>query len=340
MRFLLTGGAGFIGSHTCVALLNAGHEVVVLDNYRNSSPEALRRVEKITGKKVAAYEGDCCDLDFVNSVLDKEKIDAAVHFAGLKAVGESVRIPLDYYQNNIDSTIALCRAMAVHGVKRIVFSSSATVYGADNEPPYNEEMKTGGCTNPYGWTKSMNEQILKDLQVSDPEWSVVLLRYFNPVGAHESGLIGEDPSGIPNNLMPFICQTAAGVREKLSMFGNDYPTPDGTCVRDYIHVMDLAEGHVKALEYAAAHQGTEIFNLGTGEGYSVYQMVHAFETANHLVLNKVDAPRRPGDLPASYADACKAERVLGWRATRTLEDMCRDAWHWQQLNPHGYRTEK
>ena len=337
MRFLLTGGAGFIGSHTCVALLNAGHEVVVLDNYRNSSPEALRRVEQITGKKVTAYEGDCCDPTVVNHVLDNEKIDAAVHFAGLKAVGESVRIPLDYYENNLNSTITLCRCMSAHGVKRIVFSSSATVYGADNEPPYNEEMKTGGCTNPYGWTKSMNEQILQDLVVSDPEWSVVLLRYFNPVGAHESGLIGEDPSGIPNNLMPFICQTAAGVREKLSMFGNDYPTPDGTCVRDYIHVMDLAEGHVKALEYAAAHQGTEIFNLGTGEGYSVYQMVHTFEKANGLVLNKVDAPRRPGDLPASYANPAKAEKVLGWHATRTLEDMCRDAWHWQQLNPHGYR---
>ena len=338
MRFLLTGGAGFIGSHTCVALLEAGHEVVVLDNYRNSSPEALRRVEKITGKKVAAYEGDCCDLDFVNRVLDAEKIDAAVHFAGLKAVGESVRIPLDYYQNNLDSTIALCRALAAHGVKRIVFSSSATVYGEENQPPYKEEMRAGGCTNPYGWTKAMNEQILRDLVVSNPEWSVVLLRYFNPVGAHESGLIGEDPSGIPNNLMPFICQTAAGVREKLSMFGNDYPTPDGTCVRDYIHVMDLAEGHVKALEYAAAHQGTEVFNLGTGEGYSVYQVVHAFEKANGLVLNKVDAPRRPGDLPASFADASKARDILGWQATRSLEDMCRDAWHWQQLNPRGYRA--
>ena len=337
MRFLLTGGAGFIGSHTCVALLNAGHEVVVLDNYYNSSPEALRRVEKITGKKVTAYEGDCCDADAVNRVLDNEKIDAAVHFAGYKAVGESVRIPLNYYENNINSAITLCRCMSAHGVKRLVFSSSATVYGEQNQPPYTEDMPRGACTNPYGWTKSMIEQILTDLVVSDPQWTVVLLRYFNPVGAHESGLIGEDPSGIPNNLMPFICQTAAGVREKLSMFGNDYPTPDGTCVRDYIHVMDLAEGHVKALEYAMQHQGTEIINLGTGEGYSVYQVVHAFEQVNHLTLRKQDAPRRAGDLPESYANASKAERLLGWHATRSLEDMCRDAWHWQQMNPHGYR---
>lgn len=337
MRFLLTGGAGFIGSHTCVALLNAGHEVVVLDNYANSSPESLHRVEKITGKKVTAYEGNCCDAAAVNHVLDNEKIDAAVHFAGLKAVGESVQIPLDYYENNINSAITLCRCMSAHGVKRIVFSSSATVYGAENQPPYKEEMKTGTCTNPYGWTKSMIEQILKDLVVSDPQWTVVLLRYFNPVGAHESGLIGEDPSGIPNNLMPFICQTAAGVRDHLSLYGNDYPTPDGTCIRDYLHVMDLAEGHVKALEYAMEHQGVEIFNLGTGEGYSVYQVVNAFEKVNGLTLNKVDAPRRPGDLPESYADASKALRVLGWKATRTLEDMCRDAWHWQQLNPHGFK---
>ena len=337
MRFLLTGGAGFIGSHTCVALLNAGHEVVVLDNYSNSSPEALRRVEKITGKQVKAYEGDCCDAATVDHVLDSEKIDAAVHFAGFKAVGESVQIPLNYYENNINSAITLCRSLSSHGVKRIVFSSSATVYGTENHPPYNEEMRAGGCTNPYGWTKAMIEQILKDLAVSDPEWTVVLLRYFNPVGAHESGLIGEDPSGIPNNLMPFICQTAAGVRDHLNMYGNDYPTPDGTCVRDYLHVMDLAEGHVKALEYAVAHQGVEIFNLGTGEGYSVYQVVNTFEKVNHLTLNKVNAPRRPGDLPESYANASKAESVLHWKATRTLEDMCRDAWHWQQLNPHGYK---
>ncbi len=336
MRFLLTGGAGFIGSHTCVALLSAGHDVVVLDNYSNSSPEALRRVERITGKKVKAYEGDCCKAQDVNRVLENEKIDAAVHFAGFKAVGESVHIPLNYYENNINSTITLCRCLSAHGVKRIVFSSSATVYGADNQPPYKEDMRVGGCTNPYGWTKYMNEVILRDLQVSDPEWSVVLLRYFNPVGAHESGLIGEDPSGIPNNLMPFICQTAAGVRDMLHIFGNDYPTPDGTCVRDYLHVMDLAEGHVKALEYAVEHQGTEVFNLGTGEGYSVYQVVNAFERVNGLTLNKEDAPRREGDLPESFADAGKAEKILGWKARRSLEDMCRDAWHWQKMNPRGY----
>ena len=338
MHFLLTGGAGFIGSHTCAALLNAGHEVTVLDNYSNSSPEAIRRVEKITGKKVSAYEGDCCSAGTVEHVLNCEQIDAAVHFAGLKAVGESVRIPLSYYENNLNSAITLCKCLGRHNIKRIVFSSSATVYGEDNQPPYREDMPKGACTNPYGWTKSMIEQILKDLVTSDPEWSVVLLRYFNPVGAHESGLIGEDPSGIPNNLMPFICQTAAGVRDKLQIFGTDYPTPDGTCIRDYIHVMDLAEGHVKALEYAMTRRGCEIFNLGTGEGYSVYQVVHAFEEVNGLILNKEDAPRRPGDLPESYADASKAERVLGWHATHTLSDMCRDAWHWQKLNPHGYHT--
>lgn len=337
MRFLLTGGAGFIGSHTCVALLEAGHEVVVLDNYYNSSPEALRRVEKITGKKVTAYEGDCCDEATVNRLLDREPIDAAVHFAGLKAVGESVQIPLRYYENNLNSTITLCKCMAAHNVKRIVFSSSATVYGEGQTPPMREDLPVGTCTCPYAWTKWMNEQILRDLVVSDPQWSVVLLRYFNPVGAHESGLIGEDPNGIPNNLMPFICQTAAGVRDHLSLFGNDYPTPDGTCIRDYIHVMDLAEGHVKALEYAVRHTGDEVFNLGTGEGYSVYQVVSAFEKVNHLTLNKIDAPRRPGDLPVSFADAGKAKRVLGWQAKRSLEDMCRDAWHWQQLNPHGYK---
>lgn len=338
MRFLLTGGAGFIGSHTCVALLNAGHEVIVLDNYVNSSPEALRRVEKITGKPVTVYEGDCCSEADLDRVLNNESVDAAVHFAGLKAVGESVSIPLEYYRNNLDSTIALCKRLAAHGIKRIVFSSSATVYG-DQQPPMREDMPLGVCSCPYAWTKWMNEQILRDTVTSDPEWSVVLLRYFNPVGAHESGLIGEDPSGIPNNLMPFICQTAAGMREKLFLFGNDYPTPDGTCIRDYIHVMDLAEGHVKALEYAMEHTGVETFNLGTGEGYSVYQVVNAFEKVNNLILNKATVARRPGDLPVSYADASKAQRMLGWHARRSLEDMCRDAWHWQELNPRGYRQE-
>lgn len=337
MRFLLTGGAGYIGSHTCVSLLDAGHEVVVLDNFVNSYPEAIARVEKIAGKSITLYEGDCCDAAFVSSVFDKEHIDGVVHFAGLKAVGESVRIPLNYYQNNLGATMTLCRVMAEHHVKRIVFSSSATVYGDSKEVPFNESLPMGECTNPYGWTKWMSERIMRDMAFADPEWTVVLLRYFNPVGAHESGLIGEDPSGIPNNLMPFICQTAAGVRDRLSIFGNDYPTPDGTCVRDYIHVMDLADGHVKALEYAMDHQGTEIFNLGTGEGYSVYQMVAAFERANHLTLPHVDAPRRPGDIAVSYADPAKAKAVLHWQAKRTLDDMCRDAWNWQSRNPHGYR---
>ncbi|MBQ4553083.1 MAG: UDP-glucose 4-epimerase GalE [Clostridia bacterium] len=339
MRFLLTGGAGYIGSHTCVSLLNAGHDIVVIDNLSNSSPVAIERVEEITGKKIAFYVGDCCDEDFLNEVLDNEQVDAAVHFAGLKAVGESVSIPLRYYKNNIDSTIALCNALAAHNVKRIVFSSSATVYGNSEIVPMREDLPLGVCTNPYGWTKWMNEQILRDLHVSDPEWSVVLLRYFNPVGAHESGKIGEDPSGIPNNLMPFICQTAAGIRKELSIFGNDYDTPDGTCVRDYIHVMDLADGHLKALEYATVHQGVETFNLGTGEGYSVYQMVAAFERANHLSLPHRDAPRRPGDIAQSYADPAKANRILGWKATHTLDDMCRDAWNWQSHNPTGYPKE-
>ncbi|MBQ7454940.1 MAG: UDP-glucose 4-epimerase GalE [Clostridia bacterium] len=337
MRVLLTGGAGFIGSHTCLALLEAGHDAVVLDNFCNSSPEAVRRVEQLTGKHVALYEGDCCDLDFVNSVFDREAIDAVIHFAGLKAVGESVRIPLEYYRNNLNSTISLCKAMSAHGVKRIVFSSSATVYGEGQTPPLREDGPLGACACPYGWTKAMNEQILRDVAVADPDWSVVLLRYFNPVGAHESGRIGEDPSGIPNNLMPFVCQTAAGKRERLSIFGTDYPTPDGTCIRDYIHVMDLAEGHVKALDYAAQAHGTEVFNLGTGEGYSVRQVVETFERVNQLTLNKVDAPRREGDLPACFADASKAARVLGWHATRGLDDMCRDAWNWQRQNPNGYR---
>jgi len=327
---LLPGGAGFIGSHIAAELLELGYGVVIVDDLSNARADVIDRLEKITGRRPVFYRADMADHT-------ENTIDAVIHLAGFKAVGESVQKPVAYYRNNLDSTLTLLETMAAHGVKKLIFSSSATVYGAENPVPYTEDMPRGTCTNPYGWTKSMIEQILTDLNVADPEWTVVLLRYFNPVGAHESGLIGEDPSGIPNNLMPFICQTAAGVREKLSMFGNDYPTPDGTCVRDYIHVMDLAEGHVKALEYAMNHKGTEIINLGTGEGYSVYQVVHAFEKVNNLTLNKQDAPRRPGDLPESYADASKAARLLGWHATRTLEDMCRDAWHWQQLNPHGYK---
>lgn len=336
MSILITGGAGYIGSHTDLCLLNEGYDIVVVDNYDNSSPEALRRVMELTGKTFPYYEADACDEEKLAEIMKKHGVDSVIHFAGLKAVGESVRIPLRYYENNLLSTIRLLKAMETVGVKKMIFSSSATVYSADNQVPLTETGKLG-CTNPYGWTKYMNEQILRDAAVADKELTVVLLRYFNPVGAHESGLIGEDPSGIPNNLMPFICQTAAGVRDKLSIFGNDYPTPDGTCVRDYIHVMDLADGHVKALEYAMDHQGTEIFNLGTGEGYSVYQMVAAFERANHLTLPHVDAPRRPGDIAVSYADPSKAKAVLHWQAKRTLDDMCRDAWNWQSRNPHGYR---
>ena len=340
MRFLLTGGAGYIGSHTCVCLLNAGHDVVVLDNFCNSSPEAIRRVEAITGKKVALYEGDCCNEAVLNHVLDREEIDAAVHFAGLKAVGESVSIPLRYYENNLGATITLCKALSAHNVKRIVFSSSATVYGDSEIVPMHEMLPMGECTNPYGWTKWMSERILRDLSFADKDWSVVLLRYFNPVGAHESGLIGEDPSGIPNNLMPFICQTAAGVRPMLNIFGNDYDTPDGTCIRDYIHVMDLADGHLKALEYACEHQGTEIFNLGTGSGCSVKEMVETFERVNNLSLPHQYAPRRAGDIACSFAEPAKAREVLGWQATHTLDDMCRDAWNWQSKNPFGYHTDK
>ncbi|MBQ2953617.1 MAG: UDP-glucose 4-epimerase GalE, partial [Clostridia bacterium] len=319
--------------------LNAGHDVVVLDNFCNSSPEAIRRVEAITGKKVALYEGDCCNEAVLNHVLDREEIDAAVHFAGLKAVGESVSIPLRYYENNLGATITLCKALSAHNVKRIVFSSSATVYGDSEIVPMHEMLPMGECTNPYGWTKWMSERILRDLSFADKDWSVVLLRYFNPVGAHESGLIGEDPSGIPNNLMPFITKVAAGQLDHLTVMGDDYATHDGTGVRDYIHVVDLACGHVKACEYAASHAGCEIFNLGTGVGYSVLDIVNTFSRVNGIDLPYVIGPRRPGDVDACFADPAKAREVLGWEAQRTLEDMCRDAWHWQKNNPRGYKAD-
>ena len=338
MAILVSGGAGYIGSHTCVELLAAGYDIVVADNFYNSCPKAVERVKQISGKDFRFYEADMTKAEDVEKVFaETPDIDSVIHFAAYKAVGESVAKPLEYYTDNLTSTLVVLAAMRKHGVHNFVFSSSATVYGDSKEVPFNESLPMGECTNPYGWTKWMSERIMRDIAFADPEWTVVLLRYFNPVGAHESGLIGEDPSGIPNNLMPFICQTAAGVRDKLSIFGNDYPTPDGTCVRDYIHVMDLADGHVKALEYAMDHKGTEIFNLGTGEGYSVYQMVAAFERANHLTLPHVDAPRRPGDIAVSYADPAKAKAVLHWQAKRTLDDMCRDAWNWQSRNPHGYR---
>ena len=336
MKVLVTGGAGYIGSHTCVELIEAGHEPVVIDNLVNSNPESLNRVKMITGKEVPFYKGDVRDEVLLNTIFSEHDIQCVIHFAGLKAVGESVAKPLEYYENNLYSTMTLCRVMAKRGVKRIVFSSSATVYSGDNEMPLRETSKTGNCTNPYGWTKYMGEQILRDLTVADPEWSVVLLRYFNPVGAHASGLIGEHPNGIPNNLMPFISQTAIGKRHHLSVFGNDYDTHDGTGVRDYIHVVDLAKGHVAAIAHLMKTPGESVFNLGTGTGYSVLDMVKAFETANNIPVPYEIAPRRPGDLATCYADPAKSAEVLGWKATKDQTDMCRDAWNWQSKNPNGY----
>ena len=336
MKILVTGGAGYIGSHTCVELIEAGYTPIVIDNLSNSNPESLRRVGEITGKTVEFIEGDVRDEALLDEILTKHEISCAIHFAGLKAVGESVAKPLEYYQNNLDATLVLCKVMAKHNVKRIVFSSSATVYSGDNEMPLRETSKTGNCTNPYGWTKYMGEQILRDIAKADPAWSVVNLRYFNPVGAHASGKIGEHPNGIPNNLMPYISQTAIGKRDHLNVFGNDYPTPDGTGVRDYIHVVDLAKGHVAAIRYLLSHIGESVFNLGTGHGYSVLDMVHAFETANGVKVPYVITERRPGDLPACYADPSKSLEVLGWKAERDLVDMCRDTWNWQKHNPNGY----
>ena len=336
MKVLVTGGAGYIGSHTCVELIEAGHEPVVIDNLVNSNSESLNRVKTITGKEVPFYEGDVRDEALLNKIFDEHAIECAIHFAGLKAVGESVAKPLEYYENNLGSTMTLCRVMGKRGVKRIVFSSSATVYSGDNEMPLRENSKTGNCTNPYGWTKYMGEQILRDLTVADPEWSVVLLRYFNPVGAHASGLIGEHPNGIPNNLMPFISQTAIGKRHHLSVFGNDYDTHDGTGVRDYIHVVDLAKGHVATVDYVNQNNGCEVFNLGTGTGYSVLDMVKAFRDVNDVALPYVITDRRPGDIATCYADPGKSLEKLGWKAERNLQDMCRDSWNWQKNNPQGY----
>lgn len=337
MTVLVTGGMGYIGSHTCVELLQQGMDVVIIDNLVNSSAEAGKRIEQITGKTVTFYEEDVRDRKKLDEIFTRHSIDCVIHFAGLKAVGESVEMPLEYYDNNLGSTITLCEAMRAHGVKNIIFSSSATVYSGDNEMPLYETSKTGSCTNPYGWTKYMCEQILRDYAKTDPEWAVILLRYFNPVGAHPSGLIGEDPKGIPNNLMPYISQTAIGKFEYLRVFGGDYDTPDGTGVRDYIHVVDLAKGHVAAIAYMAEHKGESIFNLGTGTGYSVLDMVHAFENANKLTVPYKIVGRRAGDLPICYCSPEKSAMVLGWTAGLDLEDMCRDSWHWQTQNPNGYR---
>lgn len=336
-NILLAGGAGYIGSHTAVELLNNGYSVIVADNYSNSCPEAIKRVEKITGRSVKTYELDITNSDKLDKVFQDNKIDAVIHFAGLKAVGESVTEPVKYYRNNIDTTLTLLETMKKHDVKNIIFSSSATVYGAENSVPYKEDMKRGTCTNPYGWTKAMMEQIFEDTANADGRLSVVILRYFNPIGAHDSGLIGEDPQGIPNNLMPYISQVAVGKLKQLTVYGNDYPTPDGTCRRDYIHVVDLAKGHVKAIEYVMQNSGVEIFNLGTGIPYSVTEIVTAFERVNNLKINYVYGKRRDGDLPDCYANADKALQVLGWKTEKSLEDMCRDSWNWQKNNPEGYR---
>lgn len=334
---LLAGGAGYIGSHTAIELMNSGYEVVIVDNHSNSQPEVYNRIEKISGKAVKHYNIDVCDTEKLEVVFMENKFDAVIHFAGYKAVGESVEKPLMYYENNLNSTYALIKMMQKYKVNCIVFSSSATVYGAHNTVPYMEDMPAGGCTNPYGYTKYMNEVILTDIAKADRDLSIVILRYFNPVGAHKSGLIGEDPKGIPNNLMPYISQVAVGRLNELGVFGNDYDTPDGTGVRDYIHVVDLAVGHVKAIEYGLKNKGTEVFNLGTGVGYSVLDMVKAFEKANDIKIPYAIKPRRAGDLARSYADAAKAKEKLGWEAMYNLEDMCRDTWNWQKNNPNGYK---
>ena len=336
MKVLLTGGAGYIGSHTCVELLTRGYDVVIADNFDNAKPEVINRIEKITGKRPVVYTVDVADKAALRKVFEEHKIDSVIHFAGLKAVGESCRKPIEYYRNNIDSTLTLLEVMRDFGVKKIVFSSSATVYGIPETVPLVETMKKTGCTNPYGWTKYMIEQILTDAAAADSELTCVLLRYFNPIGAHESGLIGEDPQGIPNNLMPYISQVAVGKLKQLSVYGNDYNTHDGTGVRDYIHVVDLALGHIAAIEYAEKIKGADIINLGTGVGYSVLDMVKAFGKVNGVEIPYVIAERRAGDIDECYADPKKAKEVLGWTATKTLEDMCRDSWKWQSNNPKGY----
>ncbi len=338
MKILVTGGAGYIGSHTCVELLNEGYDVVVVDNLYNASPKALDRVREITGKDLTFYEADIRDREALEAIFAKENVDAVIHFAGLKAVGESVAKPLEYYENNIAGTVNLCFAMKKYNVKNIIFSSSATVYGDPAQIPITEECPKGTCTNPYGWTKWMLEQILMDLHKADPEWNVILLRYFNPIGAHKSGMIGEDPKGIPNNLLPYVAQVAIGKLECLGVFGDDYDTPDGTGVRDYIHVVDLAVGHVKAIEKLKDKEGVSIYNLGTGNGYSVLQVVHAFEKACGHPIKYEIKPRRAGDIATCYCDPKKAKEELGWEAKYNIEDMCADSWNWQKNNPNGYES--
>ena len=333
MAILLAGGAGFIGSHTAVELMDAGYEVVIVDNFYNSSPEVVRRIEEISGKSVKVYNVDAADNDAMDKVFEENEIETVIHFAGLKSVGESVSLPLKYYRNNLDSTLTILELMEKHDVRNIIFSSSATVYGSPKKVPITEDMPTGGCTNPYGKTKFMIEDILQDAAVANKNLSVVLLRYFNPIGAHESGRIGEMPSGVPNNLMPYITQVAIGKLKELSVYGNDYPTHDGTGVRDYIHVVDLAKGHVAAVDYCENHDGTEVFNLG----YSVLDIVNTFSRVNGIKIPYKIVGRRDGDIAECYADASKAQEVLGWSAELTLEDMCRDSWNWQKKNPDGYK---
>ncbi|ADU31930.1 UDP-glucose 4-epimerase GalE [Evansella cellulosilytica] len=332
---LVTGGAGYIGSHTCVELLNAGHDIIVLDNFSNSKYESIKRIQELTGKEFKVYEADLLDKEALANIFNENDIEAVIHFAGLKAVGESVAIPLHYYHNNITGTLHLCEQMKKHGVKTIVFSSSATVYGMTEKMPI-VETDPLSATNPYGRSKLMIEEILRDLYVSDNEWSITLLRYFNPIGAHESGRIGEDPNGIPNNLMPFITQVAIGKRDELKVFGDDYPTEDGTGVRDYIHVVDLAKGHLKALEKAKTTSGAHAYNLGTGNGYSVLQLVNAFEKAANQKIPYSIVDRRPGDIATCYADPTKAKEELGWTAEKGIDDMCNDSWKWQKNNPNGF----
>ena len=336
MTILLTGAAGYIGSHTAVELAKAGYDVAIADCFSNSSPLAVKRCEQITGKKMPLYDIDVADKDGLRSIFRAVKPAAVMHFAGHKAVGESVQKPLMYYRNNLDSTLTLLEIMEEFRVGPFIFSSSATVYGESTDVPFRESHPAGNCTNPYGWTKFMVEQIARDAARANPAFSVVLLRYFNPVGAHESGLIGENPTGIPNNLMPYITQVAVGKRSHLSVFGNDYPTPDGTGVRDYIHVVDLAKGHVAALEYALTHTGTEVFNLGTGRGVSVLELVSAFERATGVKIPYEITPRRPGDIAECWADPSRAKELLNWDAKKSVEDMCADAWRWQSMNPEGY----
>lgn len=339
MRVLVTGGAGYIGSHTCVELLQEGHQVVIVDNLYNASPKALDRIREITGKDLTFYQADVCDREAMNEIFDREQVEAVIHFAGYKAVGESVAKPLEYYRNNLEGTLTLCDIMRQHGVGNIIFSSSATVYGDPAEIPITENCPKGICTNPYGWTKWMLEQILTDIQHAQPDWNVILLRYFNPIGAHKSGQIGEDPKGIPNNLLPYVAQVAIGKLPCLGVFGKDYDTPDGTGVRDYIHVVDLARGHVKALQKLEETKGVRVYNLGTGKGYSVLDVVHAFEKAcGHSIPYEIK-PRRAGDIATCYCDPTKAREELGWEAQYGIEEMCQDSWRWQSQNPDGYESK-